>query len=117
MNALNLPSHVIAALFEFNYSLAAVASLPALLFGHLDDTVGLLVLGAFALGVEFTIAKHTDLGVACAASCVLAAICGIHLDLGWLDPLSTSLCWAVETVSGGVLLELSVPEYFELVIE
>lgn len=114
---MNLPSHVIAALFEFHYSLAAVASLPALLFGHLDDSVGLLVLGAFALGVELAVAQYADLGVACAASCVLAAIGGVHLDLGGLDPLAASLCWAVQAVSGCVLLELSVPKDFELVIE
>ena len=108
---------MIAALFQFYYSLAAVASLPALLFGHFYNAVGLLILGAFALGVEFGIAQYADLGVACAASCVLAAICGIHLDLGWLDPLATSLCWAVEAVSGSVLLELSVPEHFKLVVE
>lgn len=56
MDALDLPGHVIATFLELYYSLAAVASLPALLLGHLNQTISLFVLGAFALGVEFAVA-------------------------------------------------------------
>jgi hypothetical protein len=116
-DVLDLPGHVIATFLQLHYSLAAVASLPTLLLGHLNQTVSLLVLWAFSLSVEFAVAQYADLCVACAASCVLSTVCRIHFDLGWLDPLATSLCRAVKAVTGGVLLEFFVPKDFELVVE
>jgi len=74
-------SHVIATLLELDHCLAAVASLPTLFLGHLDDAVGLLILWTFPFRVEFTVAQYADLGAACAASCVLSAVGGIHFDL------------------------------------
>jgi hypothetical protein len=94
-DVVNVPGHVIATFLQLDYSLAAVASLPALLLGHLYQAVGLLVLGAFALRVELAVAEYADLGVARAAACVLASVCRVHLDLGRFDPLATPFRGAV----------------------
>ena len=53
---MDIPGHVIAAFFELYYCLAAVASLPALLLGQLDQAIRLLVLWAFPLRVELAVA-------------------------------------------------------------
>lgn len=50
--------HVVAALLQFHYSLAIIASLPAFFFGHLHQTIRLLILWTLALGVEPFVAKY-----------------------------------------------------------
>ena len=49
-------SHMVAALVEFNHSSAVVAALPTLLFGQIDKSLSLWILGTLAGSVEFVVA-------------------------------------------------------------
>lgn len=110
-------SHVVAAFLKLNHSLAAVASLPALVFCHLDQTIRLLILGALLPSVELAVAQDAYLGLATTATRILHAVCQVHPNLARLDPFSTSLSRTVESVSGRVLLIFLVPQLLELVVE
>lgn len=61
--ARDLPSHVVAALLQFHHSLAAVASLPALLLRHRYQTIGLLILWTLSSCMKLAVAKHTYFGL------------------------------------------------------
>ena len=113
----SLPSHVVAALLQFHYSPAVVASLPALVFCHLHKTVRLLVFGALSPCVKLAVAKHAHFGVASAAASVLASVGCVHAYLRRLDPFATSFSRAVETVRRRIFLVFLVPEPLELVVE
>jgi hypothetical protein len=114
---LHLPSHMIAALLQLNHGLAAVAPLPPLLLRHLHESVRLLILWTFPLGVELTIAKHTYFRLAMATSCVLSTVSRVHLYPRWLDPLATSFGGTIQPVGSRILLVLSVPKDLEFVVE
>jgi hypothetical protein len=110
-------SHMIAALFQLNNSLAAVATLPALCLRHLFKTVRLIVLWAFPLRVKFVITKYAYFSRARCTPCVLPVGDRVHADLRGLDPLATSFGRAVQTVGSGVLLIFPIPEVLEFVVE
>lgn len=48
--------HMVAALLKLDHSLAVVAALPSLLFGQVDKSLGLWILGALAAGMQFVVA-------------------------------------------------------------
>lgn len=108
---------MVAAFLKLNHSLAAVASLPTLVFCHLDETICLLILGTLLPSVELAVAQDAYLGLATTATRIFHAVRQVHPYLPRLDPLSTSLSRTVESISGRVLLIFLVPQLLELVVE
>jgi hypothetical protein len=108
-------SHMVAALFEFNHGLAVVATLPSLLFGHIDKSLSLWIFGALAAGVHLIVTQRANLCLTFGAATVLATLKLVHV--GRLDPLATVLCGTVEAILCRILLILCVPQYLEFVVE
>jgi hypothetical protein len=117
VSVVDLPSHVVTSFLQLDHSFATVASLPPLLFRHLNQTIGLLILWTLASTVELAVAEYTHFGVASAATGVFSLGGQIYANLGWLDPFTTAPCRAVESILGGVFLVFFVPEGLELVVE
>jgi hypothetical protein len=113
----DLPSHVVTAFLQLHHSLATVASLPPLLFRHLDQTVGLLILWTLPSTVKLAVAEYAHFSVALAATSILSLGGQIHTNLGRLDPLATTSCGAIESVFCGIFLIFFVPERFEFVVK
>jgi hypothetical protein len=107
--------HMVAALFKLDHSLAVVATLPSLLFSHIDKSFSLWIFRALAAGVHLVVAQRADLCLALRAATVLATLKLVHI--GGLDPLAAVLCRAVETVLCRILLILCVPQNLELVVK
>lgn len=91
----DLPGHMVTALLQLYYSLATVTPLPALLFCHLHQAIGLFVFWAFPSCVEFAAAEDAYFRLTGAASCILTAIRKVCANPGRLDPLPAALGRAV----------------------
>jgi len=77
---------MIASLLELNHGLAAVAPLPSLAPGLLQELIGLLVAGALARVVPLAIAGTADLGLAAGAFAIAAAV-AVAADVLGSNPL------------------------------
>lgn len=112
---------MVAAFFEFNHGGAVVAATPARVFGQLGKLAGVIVAGAFCLGVPFPVAGAADFGFASTAFAILAttigAAAGVDENVLRLDPFSTAFDRTVDPVLCSVLSILLVPLGFELVVE
>ena len=106
---------MIAALFQLHHRRAAVAFLPALLFGRLNEFFRCRVFGTVATRVGFVIADRTYAGAAAFAFAYLAAV--LDCDVMRLDPLTAVFANAVDFVSCLVFEEFSIPVLLELLIE
>jgi len=110
-------AHVVAALRQLHHGAATVASLPALLAGHVHDGSSVDVVLAVARAVPLQPALLAGLCLALWADAVAAADVAIQPDVFRVDPLTAALGWAVQAVAGAVLIVLPVPRAFELVGE
>lgn len=108
---------MIAAFFELNDSFAAVTSLPALVLCHLNETIGLFVIGTLSPSMEFAIAQNTNLRLALTTARIFHARRQVHPYLSWFNPLPTSFPGAVCSISCSVFLVFLVPQLLELVVE
>lgn len=108
---------MVAALLQLYHSFAVVTSLPPLVLGHLDETVRLLVPGAFSSRMEFAVAEDAHLCIASTTTGILASVGQIHANFGRLDPFTTPLIWAVEAVLRGIFLIFLIPKPLEFVVE
>lgn len=95
MSMLYIPCHVVASLFQLHHSLAVVAPLPALLFGHLNQTGGLIVLWTLPSGMILAATTDTNFGAASTTPSILSSSWHINLDLAGLDPFTAAFCRAV----------------------
>ena len=90
-----------------------MAALPAFALSYLGESSSFLVVGTFPSAVPSSIALTADLGLASttfAISSRSSRVSGtIDVDLGRLDPLSTSSSGTVDSILGGVFLIFSVP--------
>jgi hypothetical protein len=107
--------HMIATLFELNHGLAVVATLPSLLFSHIDKSLSLWIFGALAAGVHLVVAQRANFCLAFRAATVLATLELVHI--GRLDPLATVFRRTVEAVLCRILLILCVPQNLELIVK
>ena len=106
---------MVAAFGELDHGGAAVASLPAFFFGDFDEALSLGIARALAGGVGAVVADAAHLGTAAFAFSDLAP--RLHSDVFGLDPLAAMARGAVDPIFRGVLLELAVPDLFEVLIE
>lgn len=86
--------HVVAAFGQFDHGRAAVATLPAVFPGCLDEAFHLIVLWALAIDMPFSIAQPAYFGMAAHTYAESAAACGaaagVDMDVAGLDPLSAT---------------------------
>lgn len=108
---------MVATLLQLNHSFAAVASLPALVLGHLHQPVRLLVFRTFSASVELAIASNTNLSATRTAPRISPSIRQVHANLGWFNPLPTTFGWTIKPVGSRILLVFLVPKDLEFVIE
>ena len=106
---------MIAALLELNHCRAAVALLPPLLPGSVDELFGRWILRTVTRRVSFVVADSTHLGAAPLAFADLPA--AFSRDMTRLDPFATILPYAINPVLGFVFLELAIPRLLELLVE
>lgn len=108
---------MVTSFLQLNHSLAVVASLPALLLGHLHHTSGVVVLWTFPSCVVLAVTTNTYFGVASTTPTIFSSGSHIDLDLAWLDPFTAAFRRAIKVFRSGVLFELLVPEPLEFIIE
>ncbi len=96
--ASNLPSHVVAAFFQFDHSPTVIASLPACFFSFLKKAVSFFVLWTILCAVPLSITNAADLRLATTAFPILLSILFVYISR--LNPFATSPSWTVYTVFG-----------------
>lgn len=106
---------MIAAFLELDHGRAAEAPLPALFLGDFDELLRCRVLGTVTGRMHLVIANTADSGPTSFTPSYLAPV--LHGDVVGFDPFTASSGRAVNPVFGSILLELSIPCLFELLIK
>ena len=108
---------MVTALFQLDECGTVEAALPTFLLRNLGKSQGRFVLGAFAVGVPFSITGRADLGAAPITFAVLTARMRIDVDICRLDPFAAPFGGTVDAVFGGIFLVFLVPFHFEAQVE
>jgi hypothetical protein len=114
---LNVPSHVVASFFQLDHSPAVVTSLPALLFGHLHQTVGLFIFRAFPSCVVLAVTQDTYFGAASTTTSILSPSGQVNTYLVRFYPFTAAFGRTVKVLCSRVLFKLLVPKSFKLIVE
>jgi hypothetical protein len=94
----DLPSHVIAAFFQFDHSPTVVTSLPACFFSCFEEEIRFFILWTILCTMPFPITQTADLRLAATALPVLLPI--LFMDIARLDPLTTPPGWTIYAILG-----------------
>ena len=109
--------HVVAAVYALDCEATFAAILPAVFFGCFDKCLCFRVIGAvFFVRMMFAVALGTDFSVAFGTFTVGLIALIIKFDILGLDPCTTALGRAVETIFSGPLCILGVPKFSELAL-
>lgn len=108
---------MVTALFQLDDSGTIEAALPAFLLHNLGESQSRFVLGAFAVGVPFTITGRADFGAAPITFTVLTTRIRIDVDICRLDPFAAPFGGTIDAVFGGIFLVFLVPFHFEAHVE
>ena len=109
--------HVVTAFGAFDCHAAFAAILPAVLFGGLDEGCCFGVVGTlFLVGMVFAVALGADFSVALGALAVDLAALAVDFDVLGLDPCSTALVRAIQSIFGGPFGVLGVPAFLEFAL-
>lgn len=113
--------HVVASFFEFHSGFTIEATLPAGLFGDLDEFLRGWVFGTFAGGVPFVVAQAADFRLASLTYAKFPSVIGpaalIFVDVIWFDEGTATAGGAVDAVFGSVFQVFAIPILFEFVAE
>lgn len=107
---------MIAPLLQLDHRAAAIAPLPALRLGHLDELPSRRILRALA-GLVRAVVALTAHARAAAFAFPDAAARAVGGDGGGFDPRAAVAGRAVDAVAGGVFLEFVVPGLLEGLVE
>ena len=107
--------HMIAAFFQLDHCRTTKASLPALLLRNLNKGLRVWVFRTLERLVHLIVANAADTGIATLAATHLSAL--LNRNMIRLDPLATTMGWAVDPVASVVFLEFSVPRLLEVLVE
>ena len=107
--------HMVASFFQLDHSRTVEAALPPFSLSNFDEGICFGILGTFSGSVHFVVTYTAN---ACPASFAFSYFATIlHVNMIRFDPLATMARWAVDAVSGRVLMEFPVPGLFELLVE
>jgi hypothetical protein len=109
----NVPSHMVAALLQFNHSLTSMASLPTQLLRLLQKLICLLIPRTISRSMPLAVAFIANFGMTPAALRNLTTI-HIAMDILRFDPLTTTPGRTVDTIPCRKLGILLVPSPLEV---
>lgn len=99
--------HMVASFLELDHSGAIEAALPTFLFSNLNKHLCGRVLRTFSRRVHFVVASTAH---PCPASLAFSHLTSmLESDMIRLDPFATVTGWAIDAISGSVLLKFSIP--------